>query len=225
MPEPPRITAIRPHPRRPARFVVEVDDRPAAVLSLDGIERLGLAEGRLWESCADAAAREGAVVEAFDRAARSLALRDRSSTSLARLLTRKGIDRDVVQAAMDRLRAAGFLDDGAFARRYARSRAASGVGRGRIAAELYRHGISRDAAELAIAETFEAERFDEGAMVKAAAARKFRSLQGLPLRKQRERLWAFLARRGYPMDEIRRAVTLTVGGASEPGADAEEGEG
>jgi regulatory protein len=218
--QPARITAIHPHHHRPARFVVEVDGRPALVLSLDGIERLGLAEGQLWDPRSEVAVREGTVLEAFDRAARSLALRDRSSSSLARLLTRKGIDREAAQAAIERLRAAGFIDDEAYARRFARSRAASGVARGRIAAELFREGISRDAANAAIAETFEAERIDEGAIVEAAAARKFRSLGGLPPRKQRARLWAFLARRGYPMDAIRRAVNLTLDGAS-----ASEGSG
>jgi regulatory protein len=58
----------------------------------------------------------------------------------------------------------------------------------------------------AIGDVFEEEAVDQRAIVEEAARKKLRSLSGLEPAVQRRRLYAFLARRGYDLDDIRAAV-------------------
>ena len=69
------ITGILESPRKDGRFVVQVDGKSFATVSLDIIERLSLAVGR--ELSAEASARveqEAAALGAYDRALNMLAL-------------------------------------------------------------------------------------------------------------------------------------------------------
>jgi regulatory protein len=206
------ITGIVPSPRKPGRFDLLVDGRHEATLSLDVLERLGLVVGRRYDAIRDAVAREAAFLSTFDRALNMLALRARSSNELRRQLVRKGEPPDRVDAVIERLRAAGFLDDGAFARQFARSKAVgAGMSRRRIQQELGRRGVARDVGDGAIDDVFEEEGLDEGAVVEQAARKKLRSLRNVDSETRKRRLYAFLARRGYELDDIRRAMQTVAG--------------
>src|SRR4051812_12403506 len=98
------ITAIQPTPRRPGRFEILVDGSPAAILSIDAIERLALAVGVSIAGMEERLATEAAQLHVFDRAINMLAFRARSSTELARLLGRKGEEKQHVAAAIARLK-------------------------------------------------------------------------------------------------------------------------
>ncbi len=213
----PVITAIIPSARKAGRFDLLVDGRHEATLSLETIERLALAVGRAYDELRDSVQREAALLATYDRALNLLALRARSSRELRRQLVRKGEPADQVDAAIARLQAAGFLDDGAFARQFARSKAVgSGMSRRRIQQELGRRGVARQVGDDAIADVFEEEQLDARAVVEQAARKKLRSLENLDAVTRKRRLYAFLARRGYDLDDIRR-VMQAVGG-KEPDA-------
>jgi regulatory protein len=206
------ITGIIPSAKKPGRFDLLVDGGHEATVSLETIERLALAVGHVYDGSRDAVRREAAVLATYDRALNMLALRARSSRELRRQLVRKGEPSDQVDAAIARLHAAGFLDDGAFARQFARSKAVgAGMSRLRIQQELGRRGVAREIGEGAIADVFEEEQLDEGAVVAQAARKKLRSLKNLDAETRRRRLYAFLARRGYDLDDIRRAIQLVEG--------------
>jgi regulatory protein len=208
MSAPPTISSITPDPRRPGRFEIEVDGRRVATVSIALIEERGLAPGAAWESHATAVQGESELLEAYDRALTMLASRGRSSATLKRLLVRKGVEPGTASAAVQRLMDAGIIDDSAFARQFARTKAVgAGLSRRRIAQELFRHGIPRDVAEGAIADTYEAEAVDEAAVAEAVARKKARTLRTLDPRTRGRRLWAFLARRGFSVETIRLAVS------------------
>jgi regulatory protein len=136
-----------------------------------------------------------------------LALRGRSSRELARSLVRKGEEKAHVDWAVARLQEQGLLDDAAFARTFTRSKVVGGKqSRRRVEQDLTRKGVSRTVASEAIADVFEEEAIDQRAIVEEAARKKLRSLSGLEPAVQRRRLYAFLARRGYDLDDIRVAV-------------------
>jgi regulatory protein len=201
------ITGIIASPRKPGRFDLLVDGRQEATLSIDTIERLGLAVGRAYDALRDQVQREAAVLGTYDRALNMLALRARSSRELRRQLMRKGEPADQVDAAMVRLHAAGLLDDAVFARQFARSKALGpGMSRRRIQQELGRRGVARGIGDAAIADVFEEEQLDEGGVVERAARKKLRSLTNLDAETRNRRLYAFLARRGYDLDDIKRAI-------------------
>lgn len=217
------ISAIEPSRRREGRFDLLVDGRHVATVSLETIERLALRVGQPFDPVADEVEREAALLATYDRALRMLAFRARARAELRRSLIRKGEPAAHVDAALERLVAAGLLDDAAFARQFTRSRStAAGASRRRIQQELNRRGVARDVTDGAIAEVYEEEEIDEGDVAVRAARRKLRSLTGLDPVVRNRRLYAFLARRGYDGADIRRAIEAVTGEAAELDAHVED---
>ena len=141
------ISGIVPAVRPAGRFAVVVDGREHAVLSLEAIERLGLAVGRTVDGLEDAIALETARLQSYDRALNMLAFRARSSRELARSLVKKGEERSHVDWAIARLQEQGLLDDAAFARAFTRSKVVGGKqSRRRVEQDLARKGVPRTVA-------------------------------------------------------------------------------
>src|SRR3954471_3041471 len=204
------ISGIVPAARPAGRFAVLVDGREHAILSLEAIDRLGLVVGRTVDGLEDAIALESARLQSYDRALNMLAFRARSSRELAQSLVKKGEERSHVEWAIARLQEQGLLDDAAFARAFTRSKVVGGKqSRRRVEQDLARKGVSRTVAGEAIEDVFEEEAIDQRAIVEEAARKKLRSLSGLDPAVQRRRLYAFLARRGYDLDDIRAAIAAT----------------
>src|SRR5690349_13143245 len=206
------VTAIIANPRRNGRFDVLVDGSAAATLSIEAIERLKLTVGAVVDGPTEAAlAREAAIVTTYDRALNMIALRARSAAEVRRLLVRKGESAEIVDIAIERLLRAGFLDDGSFARQFARSKAVgAGLSRRRVQQELARRGVAREIADSAIAEVFAEEDVDEAETIDRVARKKLKSLARLDPQVQRRRLYAFLARRGYEVDDIARTLRAVI---------------
>jgi regulatory protein len=201
------ISGIVPAPRPPGRFAVLVDGKEQAVLSLEAIERLGLVVGRSLAGLEDSIALEAARLHSYDRALNMLAFRARSSSELTRSLVRKGEEKAHVAWAIERLQEQGLLDDAAFARAFTRAKVVGGKqSRRRVQQDLARKGVSRTVADEAIDGVFEEEAVDQRVIVEEAARKKLRALAGLDPAVQRRRLYAFLARRGYDLDDIRAAI-------------------
>ena len=219
---PSRITGIVASPRRAGRFVVEVDGRQRATLALDAIERLRLAVGQPFDPVAELVEREAAALATYDRALNMLAVRARSARELRRQLVAKGEPADDVDRAIERLVAAGLLDDAAYARQFSRSKVlGAGLARRRLQQELFKRGVAREVADEAIDEVLAEEEVDELAVVVSAARKKVRSLARLDAPTRRRRLYGYLARRGYEPDAIREAMRRVLeGGEGEAAAEA-----
>lgn len=217
------ISGIVPVPRPAGRFAVLVDGREVAVLTLEAIERLRLTVGRPASGLEERIAAEAQRLKTYDRALALLAFRARSSSELARSLERKGEEKADVQWALARLAEQGLIDDAAFARAFARAKVVGGKhSRRRVQQDLARKGVSRALADEAIDTVVEEEAVDPGAIVEEAARKKLRSLAGLEPAVQRRRLYGFLARRGYEVDDILRALAA-IGSSLGREDDAEEG--
>jgi regulatory protein len=208
----PVITAIVPHPRRPGRFAVAIDGSDAATVGIDGIERLALRVGvEVTERLAAGLADETGAVAVYDRAVRLLAGRGYAIAELSRRLVRGGADPRYVPIAIERLVASGALDDAEYARSLTRSRVRSkGTSARRVKQELSRHGVSADVAAEAVEEVFVEEEVDETAVVEQLARRRAETMRGLDPMVRRRRLYAYLARRGYDADDVRRAVETVI---------------
>ena len=213
------ITGIVPVSRPAGRFSVLVDGRELAVLSLEAIKRLRLAVGRSVAGLEESITLEARRLHTYDRALNILAFRARSSSELARSLVRKGEERPHVEWAIARLTEQGLLDDEAFARSFARAKVVVGKqSRRRVQQDLARRGVSRTVSDDAIDTVFEDEAIDQRSIVEDAARKKLRSLAGLDPAVQRRRLYGFLARRGYELDDIR-ATLDAIGSSLGAGAD------
>jgi regulatory protein len=204
---PPLITAITPAPRHPGRFTLLVDGKSYATLSLDSIERLGLVVGGSVAGLEERVGHEAARLKVYDRALNMLAFRARSSAELARSLVRKGEPKELVDLAVARLQEQGLLDDAAFAQSFTRAKVLGAQqSKRRVQQELARKGVARAVTDAAITTVFEEEGVDQREVVEQAARKRLRLLAKLEPTVRRRRLYAFLARRGYDGEDIRRAM-------------------
>lgn len=143
----------------------------------------------------------------YERALDMLEARPRGAEELRRLLVRKGEPPTAVADTIERLTRAGLLDDAAYARQVARTKAlGAGMSRRRIQQELSRRGVAREISGDAIDAVFEDESVDEEKLIERAAAKKLRTLATLDDQTRRRRLYAFLARRGFDADDIGRVI-------------------
>jgi regulatory protein len=219
---PSTITALIPAPRHPGRFELLVDGNSFATFSLDVIERLHHVVGGSVAGLEERIAREAAQLKVYDRALNILAFRARSSAELARSLVRKGEPKELVDAAVRRLQEQGLLDDAAFAQSFTRAKVLGAQqSRRRVQQDLARKGVAREVSDAAIATVFEDEQVDQRELVEQAARKKLRTLMKVDPTVRRRRLYAFLARRGYDSEDIRRAMEA-VGEELRGGEETEE---
>lgn len=160
-------------------------------------------------------------LQVFDQAVSLLSLRARSSRDLRLALTRRGATRDEAQLAIDRLVELRLLDDAEFARHLARSKATqAGASRRRVEGDLMRRGLAPETARRAARDAAEETGLDERASALVVAKRRVRSLAGLDRVAAKRRLYAFLARRGYPSSVAASVVAEVLDRAD----DADAGE-
>jgi regulatory protein len=201
------VTGLRPRDGRAGRYVVEVGGEPAGTVSLAQLERLGLRLGELLDESRLAALRsEAAATKTFDRALHMLAARGRASADLRRQLVARGEPAEHAASAVARLLELGVLDDGAYARQFARSRVGVGHGARRILADLLRKGVPAATAQEAVRQVLdEPETLPQEALDRLVE-RKLRVLARLDSPARDRRLQVFLARRGYGYEAIQAAV-------------------
>jgi regulatory protein len=145
---------------------------------------------------------------AHTAALRLLETRARTRLELERRLAQRGFEDGAVTRALDRLAAVGLVDDQAFARDLASSRAAKGLDASRIAVELRDRGIDAETAvQLAEEAVPGSERTQR---CRELAEARLSKLQGLSPEAQFRRLAAYLARRGYPGEIVENVVNQLV---------------
>ncbi|MEO8192507.1 MAG: regulatory protein RecX [Gemmatimonadales bacterium] len=144
---------------------------------------------------------------AHDYALTLLSARAYTRRDLRRKLAQKEFDPADIDAVMERLEASGLLNDERYAAEYARQKLVSGgMSVRRVELDLARKGIARDVARAAAASVVEEEHLDAKASVERAARKKLLSLGDLDHQVKRRRLFAYLARRGFELDDIKQAV-------------------
>jgi regulatory protein len=201
------LTGLAPDPRRPDYRLVEVDRGRFASLPAAALAGLDLAVGREIGPQVLERLQELADLEAAHRAAlRALARRAHARFDLRRRLLQRQHPAAAVDGALDRLTAAGLLDDLRFAIDYAAAKARRGRGPARLVRDLQAQGIERRVAEDAVRSSLASEGVDPADAVRALAEKRARQLAGLPPAVRKRRLVAFLARRGFGGAEVRTLV-------------------
>ena len=201
------LTGLAPDPRRPDYRLVEVDRGRFASLAAEDLELLELRIGAPISKAAFARLQELADLEAAHRAAlRALARRAHARFDLRRRLLQKQHPPAAVDGALDRLAAAGLLDDGRFAADYAAAKAYRGRGPARLIRDLLALGIDRRVAEEAVQTSLADEGIDPTRAVRALAEKRARQLAALPAPVRKRRLTAFLVRRGFGGADVRKVV-------------------
>ncbi len=152
---------------------------------------------------APAAKRIGKRKDVHERSLGLLAVRQRSRRELERRLVQAGFERDEVDAELDRLEGVGLIDDEAFARAVVEGRmGARGESRRVVAGRLAQAGVTSDIATMALDGALEADE-DRAARLAETKAMRLRSLEP---QVAFQRLYGFLARRGYGPEVARAAA-------------------
>jgi regulatory protein len=139
---------------------------------------------------------------AFERALKSISVRERTESEVRAFLTRRGYEREVIGDVVRSLREEGLVDDAGYARRFAEDRRLIDQwGSDRIARDLARRGISLELIEGALARI---DMDDEMATAIQLLDRRF----PMPFEGERERdkAWRMLVRRGYQPELAYSAV-------------------
>ena len=194
-----------------ARFELRVGESVATV-SAAMIAEFQLASGKVLSSSeAEALSRSVSRLRVFDKAVALLALRARSARDLRTALRRRGAVAADANAVVDQLQELGLVNDAAFALAVAQGRANStGMSSRRVSQVLVRKGIDARLAAEAAREVFEG--VDETEAARAIAERRLRTLGRLDDAVRRRRLHAFLARRGFSSDVVRRVLEQVLRG-------------
>jgi regulatory protein len=130
----------------------------------------------------------------------ALSRRELTSRQLHDRLRRRGCEADAIDAALERLRREGALDDSRAALAFARTEVVvKRRGPERIRRALEEMGVSADVARAALDEGFAERSIEE--VLDAALGRKLRGPLTDP--KQEQRLIAYLVRQGF---DVSRAV-------------------
>jgi regulatory protein len=135
-----------------------------------------------------------------EQVARTILLRrleasPRTRAELAGTLRERNVPEDVAVRVLDRFEEVGLIDDRVFAQMWVESRQrARGLSGRALRSELYRKGVPAPLIDEALEQVDPA---DELAAARELAARKARSVVGLPRATQVRRLSGALARKGY----------------------------
>ncbi|RXZ46044.1 regulatory protein RecX [Agromyces binzhouensis] len=137
----------------------------------------------------------------------------RSSLSVSEvraILIEHGLDEGEVEEWIERYARLGYLDDRRLAEQLVHSHGVRrGRGSGAVLHELGRRGIEDELAREAIDTLDPDVEFEHALLI---AERRARQLGGLDRRVAERRLSAFLMRRGYGSDLVRRAVAAALDG-------------
>ena len=147
-------------------------------------------------------------LSAYNYALNLLGARPYATSALRRKLIQKQYSAADADDVIRRLVDNGLLNDAKYAEQYARSKIlTTGASKRRLQQELYRKGIKGELATTAIANVIEQEDIDPAAVVERVARKKLAQLGDLEPLVLRRRLFAFLARRGYDLEEIKAVVS------------------
>ena len=144
---------------------------------------------------------------AYNYALNLLSARPYATRALHRKLIQRQYSAADADDAIRRLVDNGLLNDAKYAEQYARSKIAmSGASKRRLQQDLFRKGIKGEVATNAISTVMEQDEIDPAAVIERVAKKKLAQLGDLEPIVLRRRLFAFLARRGYDVDEIKGVV-------------------
>ncbi|HUE75528.1 MAG TPA: RecX family transcriptional regulator [Chloroflexota bacterium] len=198
------VTAITAQRMRRDRVNVYVDDQFAFALAADVAASALLRIGDLLDAgTLDSLFERERFQTAFNQACHLLSFRPRSEREVRQHLAKASPDPDLVDRVVARLKELKFVDDTAFARFWVENRAAFRPrGARALAHELRLKGVQSDVSQDILEEAPDEE---DGAY--RAAAKKARALATLDEGAFRQRLSAFLLRRGFDYGVVSATVT------------------
>ena len=138
------------------------------------------------------------------RALYLLEQQDRTENNLRKKLNETGYPPELIEDAVSFVKEYGYVDDERYAHAFTESRGRS-RSRKRVYQELLKRGIDRDTAEAALEQYYEG---DERSMIRSLLQKKNYSFRDADPR-ERQRIYAYLLRRGFESADILWAMRLS----------------
>lgn len=184
-----------------------VGRRRVATLSARSVVDLGIRVGGAWDlELSEQAARLESVDRALAKARGYLSRRAHSRYQLDVKLNRAGFESFARREALDRLDAAGLIDDRRFAERLVEElKQRRGAGPRLVRSKLKAAGVGDEDVE-AVLTAEECESLNDSEQAVAYARSQLSGLARHPVEVQKRRLYGRMARRGYDTDVIREVV-------------------
>lgn len=137
---------------------------------------------------------------------RYLGIRNRSEKEIRDYLTKKKAEPEIVEHIVELLKKQKFLNDEEFARGWVRQRAQfRPKGKSALKFELIQKGISTDIIEKVLVEEQE-DIPDQLTQAMRLIEKRVAKLKGAPRQEIYNKVGAFLARRGFDWDTIKRSI-------------------
>jgi regulatory protein len=141
---------------------------------------------------------------------RYITIRNRSEKEVRDYLLKKQAASEIIESIIKLLYEQKFLNDESFARSWVRSRARfKPRGKRVLAMELSQKGISKDLIEKVLSEEDE-ELPDELTQAKSLIGKRITKVKDLPRQEIYAKVGAFLGRRGFGWDIIKKAIDETL---------------
>jgi len=132
-----------------------------------------------------------------------LAWRDHSKKELSEKLKRNGFHRETINSLIEDLVESKYLNDGSFARQFAKNKIIQkSVGRREMAFSLKKKGISEDILEKTLEEVY--SEFDEEELAIELAKKKMKTINRIEPIKVKKRISDLLFRRGFNWEIIEK---------------------
>jgi regulatory protein len=145
--------------------------------------------------------------KAYQYALTLLSARGYTTRNLRRKLVQKEFESNEIESAMERLVSSGLLDDRRYAAEFARQRLVTGRSSARrVVKELALKGIAGNVARGVVAAVVDEEGVETIGLMESIARKKLALLGDLDSAVKRRRLFGFLARRGFEVDDIKHVI-------------------
>lgn len=196
------ITAIEAQRGKKDRVNIFLEGRYAFSLDafLAATENLSVGQSLDDERLGELVQKDG-FQRCYDAAVRFLSYRPRSAAEVRQRLRKNGFHPDVADAVLGRLREQRFVDDDAFAKFWVENRKTfSPRGERLLKLELRQKGVDSETITSLVDDADDAE------AAFAVAAKKAKSLGSCDCQEFRQRMGAFLQRRGFAYDTASQVV-------------------
>ena len=204
----PLITDIKPQKNK-KRFNIYLDGRFAFGLSVEARLKAGLKiDQEISEEKVEELIKEDEFIKFYDRALNFLSYRPRSEKELQDWFKKKKIGNETQKLIEKKLRRFNYLDDREFTRWWIEQRMTfRPFGKRRLALELRQKGINQEMIEEELGK-LEDDKLIE--LAEELAKKRMKTLKNLPYFEAREKLLAFLSRRGFRWEIIKTVVAKTL---------------
>lgn len=202
----PIISDLKPQKNK-KRFNIYLDGQFAFGLSAEALTKAGLAiDKEISSKRVEELIKEDEFIKFYDRALKFLSYRPRSEKEIKDWFKKKMVGIETQKLIEKKLRQYNYLNDEEFARWWIEQRTTFRPSGARlIALELRQKGVHREIIDKLLFSSPSAL-ITERAQALKIAKKKRERLKGLSYREVREKLGAFLARRGFSWEIIREVL-------------------